>query len=146
MDEQQHREQAVEANNSTWELIDLAERTPEQEEEMLRRAYAAAYHWDRATGREPVNASRADWLLAKVHLLAGRPEISLRHAERSMATCQEHGIADFDLAYAYEATARALKALGRDEEAQRSWTAAHEVPVADAEDREVLERDLAEGP
>ena len=68
-----HRQQGVEANNSTWELIDLPVRTPDQTEEMLRRAYAAAYHWDRAAGRQPANAARGDWLLAKVHLLAGRP-------------------------------------------------------------------------
>jgi uncharacterized protein YndB with AHSA1/START domain len=141
-----HRQQAVEANNATWELIDLPARTADQDEEMRRRAYAAAYHWDRAAGREPVNSSRADWLLAKVHLLAGDPAASLRHAERSMATCREHGIDDFDLAYAHEATARALQALGRDDESAREWAAAHAVPVADDEDRAKVEEDLAEGP
>jgi hypothetical protein len=141
-----HRQQAVEANNSTWELVDLPERSPAQTEEMLRRAYAAAYHWDRAAARTPANASRADWLLAKVSLLAGRPEVSLAHAERSRATCEEHGLADFDLAYAHEATARALKALGRDDEATAVWEAARAVPVADEEDRAILDEDLAEGP
>src|SRR5689334_12409955 len=129
MDAEQHRHEGIEANNSTWELVDLASRSADQTEEMLRRAYAAAYHWDRAAGREPANASRADWLLAKVNLLAGRPETSLWHAERSMAVCTEHGIGDFDLAYAHEATARALKALGRDDEAAVAWERAKAVPV-----------------
>ena len=141
-----HRFQAVEANNSTWELIGLPSRTPEQDEDMRRRAYAAAYHWDRALGRTPANSARADWLLAKVHLLAGAPETALRHAERCLAACEQHGLEDFDLAYAHEATARALKALGRDEEATRSWQAARAVLIADAEDREHVEEDLAEGP
>ncbi len=137
-----HRWQAVEANNATWELID-AERTAEDDEDMVRRAYAAAYHWDRAAGRAPANRARADWLLAKVQLLAGRAPLSLHHAERCLAACQEHALVDFDLAYAHEARARALKALGRQEEAERAWVAAHDVPIADEEDRAVLERDLA---
>ena len=64
-----HRRLAVVCNNSTWEMIE-AERTAANDEEMLRRAYAAAYHWQRAEGAEPVNEVRAVWLLSKVHLVA----------------------------------------------------------------------------
>ncbi len=143
---QAHRAYAVEANNSTWELIDLPVRSPDEDEDMLRRAYAAAYHWERAAGRGPENDARADWLLAKVHLLVGRPEVALYHARRCRETCDEHGLGDFDLAYAHEATARALKALGQDDEAAKEWAAAKAVPVVDDEDRAILEADLAEGP
>ena len=141
-----HRSWAVEANNATWELIDLAERSPDQVEDMLRRAYAAAYHWDRAARSGPQNAARADWLLAKVQLLAGRPDVSLLHAYRVLDTCERHGLVDFDLAYAHEATARALHALGRREEAAQAWAAARSVPIAEDDDREILAQDLAEGP
>src|SRR3954454_3974628 len=67
-DAEWHRFQAVEANNSTWELIGRDRRSADETEDMLRRAYAAAYHWDRAAGRTPGNGARADWLLSKVHL------------------------------------------------------------------------------
>ncbi len=139
-----HRMQAVEANNSTWELAEQPARSADEDEEMLRRAYAAAYHWDRAAGGGPANAARADWLLAKVHLLAGGPEASLRHAERCLATCREHGLVDFDLAWAHEAAGRALRALDRHGEAAREWAAAGAVPIADVDDRAALEKDLAE--
>jgi hypothetical protein len=82
-------------------------------------------------------------LLAKVQLLVGQPELSLRYADRCMTICQEHGLADFDLAYAYEARARALKALGDDEAAGQAWEMAKSVPIADAEDRAILDADLA---
>jgi uncharacterized protein YndB with AHSA1/START domain len=141
-----HRFQGIEANNSTWELIGKPDRTAEEDEDMLRRAYAASYHWARAVGRLPANGARADWLLSKVQLLVGQPELALRYAGRCLATCQEHGLKDFDLAYAHEATARALKALGRDDEAALEWETAKSVPVADDEDRTILEADLAEGP
>jgi uncharacterized protein YndB with AHSA1/START domain len=140
-----HRAQGVECNNSTWEMIE-AERTPENDEEMLRRAYASTYHWARAKGRKPENDARGQWLLAKAHLLAGLPERSLHYADTSMSLCKQHGLADFDLAYAHEGRARALRALGRDKEAMKEWDAAKAVPIADDEDREILEKDLAEGP
>jgi len=38
---------AVEMNNRGWELAEQAERTPEETEEMLHAAHAAAMHWAR---------------------------------------------------------------------------------------------------
>lgn len=137
-----HRSQGIECNNSTWEMIG-AERTPANDEEMLRRAYASAYHWARAVSRVPANEARAAWLLAKVQLLAGQPELSLRYADRCLSLCHEHGLDDFDLAYAHEARARALKAMGDDIAAGESWELAKSVPIADAEDRAILDADLA---
>jgi hypothetical protein len=139
-----HRTQGIECNNSTWEMIE-AERTPENDEEMLRRAYASAYHWERASRRGPANDARAAWLLAKVQLLVSQPELSLRYADRCMSICQEHGLGDFDLAYAYEARARALKALGDDAGAAQSWNAAKSVPISDPDDQAILDADLAVG-
>jgi hypothetical protein len=140
-----HRTQAIECNNSTWEVIE-GERTPENDEEMLRRAYASTYHWARAARRGPENEARGAWLLAKVQLLAGQPELSLRYADRCLALCEEHGLEDFDLAYAHEARARALKALGDDVAAGQSWELAKSVPIADAEDQAILDADLAVAP
>jgi hypothetical protein len=84
-------------------------------------------------------------LLAKVQLLVGQPELSLRYADRCMSICQEHGLDDFDLAYAYEARARALKALGDDAGAAQSWEVAKSVPIADPDDQAILDADLAFG-
>ena len=141
-----HRRQAVEANNSVWDLLGKDPRSADDDEELLRRAYAAAYHWQRATGAGPENEARACWLVAKVLLVTGQPEASLRSADRCLAACAQHGLVDFDLAYAHEARARALAAVARTDEASAAWALAVSVPVADAEDREVLERDLADVP
>ncbi len=140
-----HRAQGIECNNSAWEVIE-AERTPENDEEMLRRAYASTYHWARAKGRTPANDARGQWLLAKVHLLARLPERSLHYAGACLSLCTQHNLVDFDLAYAHEARARALRALGREPEAMVEWAAAKAVPIADDADREILDKDLAEGP
>ncbi|MGZ7086961.1 MAG: hypothetical protein ACXVIH_11585, partial [Ilumatobacteraceae bacterium] len=76
----------------------------------------------------------------------GQPELSLRYADKCMSVVREHGFEDFDLAYAHEARARALKALGDDVGAAQSWEMAKAVPIAEAEDKAILDADLAVGP
>ena len=137
-----HRAQGIECNNSTWEMIE-AERTPANDEEMLRRAYASAYHWQRAARTGPENEARALYMLAKAQLLAGNPDASLRYAEACMHQCRQHALVDFDLAYAHEARSRALHALGRGDEAAAEWAAAKAVPIADPQDQAILDADLA---
>ena len=142
---QWHRTQAIEANNSTWELLEREGRSADDDEEMLRRAYAAAYHWQRAAGAVPANEARACYLLAKVHLAAGLAERGLHYAERCFAATSAAGLEDFDLAYAHEVRARALAAVGRDADAAAEWTSALAVPIADPDDRAIVEADLATG-
>ena len=137
-----NRAQGIDCFNATWEMIE-AERNPENDEEMLRRAYASTYHWARAARRVPANDARGAWLLAKVQLLSGQPQLSLRYADRCLDMCKQHDLVDFDLAYAHEARARALKALGDDIAAGESWELAKSVPIADAEDQKILDADLA---
>jgi uncharacterized protein YndB with AHSA1/START domain len=137
-----HRSQAIEANNATWDLLD-GEESPQNAEDLLRGAYAAAYHWQRVGSATPANECRARCLLSKAHLRAGLGERALHYADSSLAATAEHGLADFDLAYAHEARARALAWLGRREEADAALASALSVPVADAEDRAVVAADLA---
>ncbi len=139
-----HRAQAVECNNGIWELIGEPA-SPERDEELLRRAYASTYHWARATGRGPENDARGAYMVAKVHLLVGQPERSLHYADECMRLCTQHGLVDFDLAYAHESRARALKALGRIDEATTAWQAALDTKIADDEDRAIVEADMADG-
>ena len=143
-----HRAQGVEANNATWQWLGKPddERSDEDDELMTRSAYAAAYHWARATGRGPENEARAEWLLSRVWAVRGEGALALRHADRSAAAVAAGGLQDFDLAYAHEARARALACLGRHDEARRGLAAARAVPIADDEDRTILEGDLDGGP
>jgi hypothetical protein len=128
-----HRRQGVEANNSVYELLDH-DRSPDEDEDMLRRAYAAAYHWQRATGGTPQNETRASYVIARVLVATGQAARGLLSADRALAVCTVHGLCDFDLAYAHEARSRALSALGRTDEAAAAASLARAVPVADPED------------
>lgn len=141
-----HRAQAVEANNAVWDQIDAIKAGTAGPQGVVRGAYAAAYHWERARGATPANEARARYLIGKAWLAFGRPDMALDYGEQTLAQCTEHGLVDFDLAYAHELCARALAALGRDAEAADAWRAARAVPIADPEDRAIVEADFADAP
>lgn len=143
-----HRAQGVAANNATWDWLGKpdAERTSDDDEQMTLSAYAAAYHWARATRRGPENVARANWLLSRVWVVRGNGQLALHHADLTMAACIEHDLKDFDLAYGHEARARALACLGHLDEARTERAAAAAVPVQDDEDRAIVESDLAAEP
>lgn len=143
---EQHRSQGITANNSAWELLDGRALSADEVDDVLGRAYAAAYHWRRAARRGPENAARGSWLLSRVHAVLGHGELALYHADRCMAVVESAGLVDFDLAYAHEARARALACLGRLDDAAIELKAAHAVPIAEADDKAILDGDLAAEP
>jgi len=145
---QWHRTQAIDANNSVWELLDGRTHSADEIDDLLGRAYAAAYHWRRAAGTTPVNAARASWLLSRVHAVLGDGRLALHHAQQCAVHVATAGqlAADFDHLYAHESAARALACLGRLEDASIEFDAARAVVIADDEDRAIVEADLATEP
>lgn len=133
------REQGVDLFNRTWQLIE----SREDDDLMLHMAHASAWHWAAAPECTPANRARGEWLVSRVSALCALPDASLHHARSCLRWCEEHGLADWDLAYAYEALARASGVAGDQEGAARYAALAAAVPIEDADDRELLERDLA---
>ena len=117
MGEAARRRLAADLFNHVWALLDTEGRTPEQDVEMIHAAHASRHHWGEVG--TPVNVARGEWQISRVYATLGRGEPALFHAERCLETCTEHGIGDFDLAYAHEAMARAYRVLG-DESARRA--------------------------
>jgi hypothetical protein len=105
-----HRQLAVDLFNHTWELLDKSERTQAEVDEMIHAAHASRYHWGLAG--TAVNLARGEWQISRVYSVLKRAEPALYHARRSLEICQENGIGDFDMAFAYEALARAASVLG----------------------------------
>ena len=132
------RQIGVELFNATWRLIE----SRADDELMLHMAHASAYHWAVAPECLPENRARGEWLVSRVSALCGLVDAARLHAESCLGWCERHGLADWDLAFAYEALARAA-ALARDsEECARFVERARAVAIEDADDRELLERDL----
>jgi hypothetical protein len=128
--------------NHVWTLLDSPGRTAEQDLEMIHAAHASAYHW-MGVGTA-TNRARSEWQCSRVYATLGRAEPALWHARNSLAICEQSGIGDFDLAFAYEALARAhavagdiAVAIGWLERA-RSASAA----ITEDDDRELVLADL----
>ncbi len=133
------RQLGVDLFNGTWRLIE----SREDDDLMLYMAHASAYHWAVAPECLPENRARGEWLVSRVSVLCRLPDAARRHAESCLRWCRENDLADWDLAYAYEALARASKLAGDDATAAAYLEQARTVPIADADDREHVDEDLA---
>jgi hypothetical protein len=143
MDPAEERRLAVDLFNETWRLMELEDRTADEDDRMLHMAHASRFHWGEVG--TSVNRSRGEWQISRVYALLRRAEPALHHARRGLAICEANGTKDWDLAYAYESLARACAVAG-DSGATRSWlerARAAAGDIADEEDRELLFSDLA---
>jgi hypothetical protein len=129
--------------NHVWTLLEARDRTPEQDDEMIHAAHASRYHWGEVG--EPANRARGEWQCSRVYAVLGRAEPALWHARRTLEICKANGIGDWDLAFAYEALARASAVAGEVADTGRYLGLAREAAtrIADDEDRRLLEADLA---
>lgn len=142
LDSTDRRKLAVDLFNHVWTLLEVPARTTAQDDEMLHAAHASRYHWGEVG--EPVNLARGEWQCSRVYSVLRRSEPALWHARRSLALCEEHAIGDWDIAFAHEAVARAMKVAGdragSQEAAARARALAAE--IKEDEDRDLVLSDL----
>jgi DNA-binding transcriptional MerR regulator len=142
-----HRRLAVELFNHTWTLIEKADRSPAETDEMIHAAHASRFHWSKAG--TTVNLGRGEWQVARVYSVLGRAEPALWHADRCLSYAEQaaaEGEAElWDLPAAYEALARAHAVAGDTATALAWRDRAREAlaAVPDTDDREIIEGDLA---
>ncbi len=140
-----HEQLGVDLFNRAWTLLELLERTREQDDELVHTAHASRHHWGEVG--EARHLARGEWQISRVYAVLGRAEPALHHARRCLelleATSERD---DWDLPFAHEALARAYFVGGDGEAAQRHLAQARELGAAirDDEDREHLEAALAE--
>jgi len=139
-----HRQLGVDLYNSTWTLLEKPDRTALETDEMIHRAHASRWHWGKVGS--DVNLARGEWLCSRVYAVLGRAEPALWHARRCVEIDEAaRDREDWDLPSAYEAMTRALLVSG-DRAGAREWAAKARTALAavpDADDREVIEQDLA---
>jgi hypothetical protein len=112
---------------------------------MIHAAHASRHHWSLAAGSTPAHAARGEWQCSRVYAVLGRPEAATWHARQCLEICEANGIGDWDIAFAFDALARASRAAG-DDDARAHWlTLAREAgdKIEEAEERELLLSDLA---
>ena len=126
------RQLGVDLFNETWRLM----RSREDDARMVNCAHASAYHWAIAPECKPENRARSAWLLSRVYAVVG-------HAERCFQLCERNALGDWDLAFAYEALARASRVAGDQDAVEQYVELARAVEIREADDRKQLEGDLA---
>jgi hypothetical protein len=141
----EQRALGAELFNRTYALMEKANRTQDEDTEMLHGAHASAYHW--AQVGTAANRSRSEWQCSRVYAVLGWVEPALHHARRCHEIVQAHPdeMKDWDLPAAYEALARAHMVAGDVAETQK-WAEAGRAAtaqIADEDDRAVIEADFA---
>lgn len=141
-----HRHLGASLFNAAWDLLDKPDRTPADNDTLIHTAHASAYHW-RQVG-EPLHFARSDWQISRVYATLNHPEAALYHAQHSLETCQAAGIGDFDLAFAYEALARAYAIGGQPAQAAHMLELARQAgdQIAEQDDRSYFFSELATVP
>ena len=147
-DRRLHETLARQINGEVWSLLDKPDRTVDDDERLVLAAHASAYHWLHAG--TAVHRQRGEWMLAHVHTVLSRESPARHHARRCLALTETFAaeMKDFDVAYAYEAVARA-EALGEDGDTARGYLHLAEAQgacIADEEDRTIFLADLQRGP
>ena len=143
IDAEEHRRLAAQLFNYVWTLMRRTDRDADADAEMVHAAHASRWHWSQVGG--PEHAARGEWQCSRVYTVLGRAEPALFHAARVLDICQRHGIGDWDLAFAYEALARAHACAGDAAETARylEQARAAAADITEDEDRAFLLEDLA---
>jgi hypothetical protein len=138
-----HRKLAVDLFNMTWDLMEKSDRSQAETDRMIHAAHASRYHWE-VIG-QPVNLARGEWQVSRVYAILQRAEPCLYHAKRCLQITLEHDLKDFDLAFAYEAMARAYSLAGEKTEKDKYLALAKEAGQAIKEkgDRDYFMAELA---
>jgi hypothetical protein len=112
-----HRKTAATCFNRTWDLLEMKNRSRDDDQEMLYLAHASRYHWGLVGA--PRNLAVGEWQVSRVYADLWEPGLALRFAKASLATCRKNDIADV-IHTANEAVARAY-AVAKDYDKAREY-------------------------
>ena len=140
-----HKRFASECNNRAWDLS-TAQRTPQQDQEMLDAAHASAWHWAKI-GTE-LNRMRAVMCLAEVHALLGHGAIALAYAQEMRGYFLSHDTPDWELAFTHAIYAHAAAVAGKAGEYRAAYQAAQVAiaAIAEEEDRVIVAKTFSQVP
>jgi hypothetical protein len=112
-----HKKFAVDCFNLVWNLMEKKDRIEADDDRMMHAAHASRFHWGEIG--TPVELERGEWQISRMYTVLNRPQSALYHAKRCLEICKENNIADWDIAFAYEAMARAQAVSGQKAECKK---------------------------
>ena len=137
-----HKRAAITLFNLVWSLLDKKDRTKQEDDKMVHAVHASRFHWGEIG--TPVEFERGEWQISRVYSVLNRPQSALYHAERCLDICKENNIGDFDIAFAYEAMARAHAVAGDKSDCEKYIKLAKEAgeQIEKKEDKDLFFNDL----
>ena len=81
-----HRRFAADCFNRAWDLIEKAERTREEDQEMVRLTLASHWHWTQVKDHTPQNISIAYWQTARIFALLEDAGNAMQYAVRQQSS------------------------------------------------------------
>jgi hypothetical protein len=133
VDREDHRRTAAETFNRCWELLENANRTDEDNRELLTLAFVSRYHWSCVGAEEQMIIG--DWMVSRAAAAVGEAHLAVRFAQRAYDRAQEADGPDWLGASVCEGLARAYAANG-DLALRNQWYEAAEDLVERIEDHE----------
>jgi hypothetical protein len=115
MTDTDHKKLAGKYFNETWDLIDKKDRSEDEKFEMIHKAHASRFHWGLAEAGTATNIATGEWQISRVYAILGLAESSLLHGKRCLDFTLKEKLGAFNVAFGYEAVARAFAAAGNDE-------------------------------
>ena len=138
----------IEMNIQTWNLLGKKDRKEQDDVRMVIFAKSSLYHWQLSPNFQPINEQRGQWMIANTYANLGMGEKALEYAKKTLHLTEEHDFKDIDLAYAFEAMARAHAALKNMDECQKWLIKAMKAGelIEGSEDKKIYLSDLENGP
>ncbi|MHA1193520.1 MAG: hypothetical protein ACTSP9_14745 [Promethearchaeota archaeon] len=145
-----HEKMAKSSFNTVWNYLDQKNRTIEDDEEMVNAVHASLHHWSILVNNgegEIVNIQRGEWIIARVYTVLERVAPALNHAKTCLKITLKNNIGDFDLAFGYEAMARASALSEIKNDYIKYYKLAEEAgnKISEKEDKEYFFKELNEG-
>ena len=139
-----HRYFSAQCFNKAWDLIDKADRTPQEDEDMIRLNQASIWHWTQRDDCTPTNMSTGYWQASRIYAILGQVDNARRYGQLCLDASRGEDVPPFYLGYAYEALARAESVAGSRAKMEQYANEAREIAeqVSDPDSKKWLLDDL----
>ena len=146
LSKEMHKKIAVDTFNEIWPLLEKKNPDEKDKELLIDMGHTSLYHW-RCCGKD-INLQRGQWMVSHIYSVLDMGESALYHAQKCFELTEKNNFLDFDMAYAYEAMARAAACSGKKIVYEKYIAASHDaaLKIKKTEDKELFLSDLEAGP
>lgn len=139
-----HKYFSVQCFNQAWNLIEKPDRTPEEDEQMIRLNQASHWHWTQREDCTKTNLSVGYWQASRIYAILGQADNARRYGQLCLDHSRGDDVPPFYLGYAYEALARAESAAGNRAKMEKYLAQARKAAdaVSDPDSKKFLVDDL----